>query len=598
MRAIKTIIMGKNFLHCKTQDIPSIILYITAIAVSFIGWMAPVPVIALTLCCLILTLLKYRSGEKLELNKTAACMLAFYLFMLMADLFNGIPFSSLNRMDFQIRIPLLLLSLAFLFKHNELDTQKALKCHTIGSYATALTILLTFAWEVCFDFDGVERNLYHMRQCLAAIFVSVSHRSYVNFNLLVALIFVFLHYNRQHSTKRLIHFIIISIATGGFIFLSEARASIISYGVVLLAMILILTKEKLNRRQMAILLTLCGIGFICAIVSVPRVTNIFHSLMRGDTAWLDLDPRFRIWNCAYDIASQGIPFLGWGAGELQPLLQECYTSIGFQYGETYSLGTHNQFIEILLEYGYLGLLLLLALLGSLVYRNKVYRKEIVLWIALLVINLFFENMLSRAIGSYNIAFLLVIWGNRKNPSEEHQARKFSRTDFILIPLILIIAIGYIRSNKSKHFVTFQKHFAVVENPAETLPSEMEGSPILKIDRTTPIESWGEVAFMNYYFNELKMKTSDSIHFSLYVYVDESFNGSLVRIKLDERNTNIYECYYDLGKRGTWQKLILDKSGLEGNVACIISIDKIPAKDFSELEGYVLFSKPVIQTTEK
>ncbi|MBP5455619.1 MAG: O-antigen ligase family protein [Paludibacteraceae bacterium] len=590
--------MGKQFFYCKVQDIPSIVLYITAIAVSFIGWMAPVPVIALTLCCLILTFQKYRSGEKLELNKTAACMLAFYLFMLLADLFNGIPFASLNRMDFQIRIPLLLLSIAFLFKHKELDTQKALKCHAIGSYATALTILLTFVWEICFDFDGIERNLYHMRQCLAAIFVSVSHRSYVNFNLLVALIFVFQSYNRQPCNKRLIHFIIISIATGGFIFLSEARASIISYGVVLLIMILLLTKEKLNRRQMAILLTLCGIGLLCAIVSVPRVTNLFHSLMRGDTSWLDLDPRFRIWSCAHEIAAQGIPLLGWGAGELQPLLQECYSAVGFQYGETYSLGTHNQFIEILLEYGYLGLTLLLALLASLVFRKKMYRKELFLWLILLLINLFFENMLSRAIGSYNIAFLLVLWGNREDSTEEEQTRRFTKTDYILIPLILIIAIGYIRSNKSKHFVTFQKHFAVVENPAETLPSEMEGSPILKIDHTTPTESWGEVAFMNYYFDELKMKTSDSIHFSLYVYVDESFNGSLVRIKLDERNTNIYECYYDLGQKGTWQKLVLDKSGLEGNVACNISIDKTPAKDFSELKGYVLFSKPAIQTTEK
>ena len=71
--------MGKQFFYCKVHDIPSNVLYITAISVSFIGWMAPVPVIALTLCCLILTFQKYRSGEKLELNKTAACMLAFSL---------------------------------------------------------------------------------------------------------------------------------------------------------------------------------------------------------------------------------------------------------------------------------------------------------------------------------------------------------------------------------------------------------------------------------------------------------------------------------------------------------------------------------------
>lgn len=585
--------MGNHSIDNK--NISSIILYTTAFAVAFIGWMAPVPVIALTLCCWWLSFQRHRSGEKMEINATSAIMLAFYLFCLFADILNGIPFSSINRMDFQIRLPLLLLSLAFLFKHNELERYNALKFHALGSYATATIVIITFLWEISFDFSNLERNIFHLRQCLAAVFIAVSHRSYINFNLLIALIFVFQWYNRKPSKQRLLSLATVSIATGAFIFLSEARTSLISFGALLSAIIFLVARERVTRKQLYLLLAVCGLSFFCIAASSPRIINLFHSLMKGDAAFIQLDPRFQIWSCAYDIASKGIPFFGLGSRELQPLLQECYTATQFRYGETCGLGAHNQFIEVLLEYGFIGLSLLVALLASLGATSKSNRKEQYLLLLMIGINLFFETMLSRSIGAYNIAFLLALSGNTPK-SQVENSFSIKNMRYAIIPMILVIAIGFIRCNKSKYFVTFQKDFITVEVLPGEVPHELNGERALRIDKSTPTENWGEVAFMNFYFNELKVNESDLVHFDLYVYVDEAFDGSLVRIKLDERNTNVFECFYDLDKKGTWQKLSIDKDGLKGSVLCNISIDKTPAKDFSDMKGYILFCQPNIQLT--
>lgn len=584
------IIMDRYLFNGKTEGYASVILYITAFAVSFIGWMAPVPVILLTLCCLVLHYSKFKLQEKREINLTAALMLSFFLFTLIADLINGTPLSSINRMEFQIRLPLLLLSLAFLFKHRHFDAYNALKFHAWGSYATVAVVLLTFFWEIAFDFDNVELNLFHIRQCLAAVFVATSHRTYINFNLLIALIFVVQWYDRRPTIKRLGTLLTTSLLTGVFIFISEARTSLISYACLVGILTFVQLRKRLKPQQMFLLTIVCIVAFIGVLGLNTRIANTFYSLTKGDVALISLDPRFQIWSCAYEIASNGIPFLGLGGDQLQPLLQECYAATHFKYGEFCGLGVHNQYIEVLLEYGIIGLLLFVVLLSSTLFKKGEGRKYQFLLFAILSINFLFETMISRSIGAYNIAFLLVLL---TNGSEEEKDENISGSQprFVLMAMMAIICLGFIRSNKSKYFVPFQKHFAVVEALPGEVPHEIKGQHALRIDSTTPTENWGEVAFMNYYFDEFKMKEADTARFELYVYVDEAFDGSLVRIKLDERNTHLFESYYDLAQKGRWQKLSLEETGLKGNVTCSISIDRTPSKDFSGMNGYVLFCQP-------
>lgn len=588
--------MDRTPIGSSFQDITRLTLYTTAFAVSFIGWMAPVPTILLTLCCLFASYKRFKASRETELNPVAALMLLFYLYTLSTDIANGIPARSINRTDFQIRLPLLLLSLGFLFKHKGIDTHQALKYHALGSYTTAAVVILTFGWEVCFDFDNLERNPLHIRQCLDAVFASVSHRSYININLLIAMVSLFRWHNKAPTTKRFAILACASAATGGFIFLSGARTSLFSFCVLTGAILLLIVKERASRRQITLLSIASIAGTIGILLSSPRIINLLTSLTKGDATLALLDPRFQIWNCALGIAQAGIPLFGLGSGELQPLLQECYVAQQFEYGEYRTLGAHNQFIEVLVEGGYIGLGLFAALLLSMGLFAKGDRKGAWLGFSVIAINLCFECMLSRSIGAYNIAFLLALSGNNGDETETNKEKECTdrQTRCIIGAMLLAAFIGFIRSNKSKHFDTFQKRFAVVETLPGEVPAEIVGGTTFRIDKTTPSEAWGDMTYMNFFFEELEMKPEETLLFDTYAYVDSAFNGHIVCIKLNERDQKTHSCYYDLVQIGKWQKLNFVKSGLTGSVACGFSIDKHNAKDFSNLNGYVLFCRPNIR----
>ena len=125
--------------------------------------------------------------------------------------------------------------------------------------------------------------------------------------------------------------------------------------------------------------------------------------------WNGTNTRLAIWTCAYEIVKEN-PILGTGLGDRTTVLMDKYKEKHFLYAINTKKNTHNQYLDILISMGIIGLLLFLIL--YFIFPAYIYIKEknyFALYILLvLAICMFTENMFDRYQGLILIPFILVL----------------------------------------------------------------------------------------------------------------------------------------------------------------------------------------------
>jgi len=139
------------------------------------------------------------------------------------------------------------------------------------------------------------------------------------------------------------------------------------------------------------------------------------------------DVRYNIWSSAVGVIKQNLVF-GVGTGDASKKLQEEFISRGYVDGFYGNLNAHNQFLEILLENGLIGLILFMGILGyvSFIAINQ-QNLLLGLFIITTVIFFIFETMLNRLSGVSFFAlfsFLLIYAKTKRQIGHiDHQKTK-------------------------------------------------------------------------------------------------------------------------------------------------------------------------------
>jgi hypothetical protein len=101
---------------------------------------------------------------------------------------------------------------------------------------------------------------------------------------------------------------------------------------------------------------------------------------------------------------------------------------------------------------------------------------------------------------------------------------------------------------------------------------------------------------SYFFLPVKDETTsvgDSITASVYCYVSEEFDGNGAALRAEGAITGNPDEFYNLTGKGCWQKLVLRLKCSAGTVKFYLYMNKAGVKDFSNLNGYVIFAYPEI-----
>lgn len=139
--------------------------------------------------------------------------------------------------------------------------------------------------------------------------------------------------------------------------------------------------------------------FLTLSLTNPRVNNYFKWRSGKDIGNISIkDDRFIIWNSVYNILKHNIVF-GVGTGDIQAELNREYIKTGNTKLAEANTNAHNQYMEVILENGLIGLVLFLSLFGTMFYIAATEKNLLYFMFLLIVfISFLFETMLNRLAG--------------------------------------------------------------------------------------------------------------------------------------------------------------------------------------------------------
>jgi O-antigen ligase len=179
----------------------------------------------------------------------------------------------------------------------------------------------------------------------------------------------------------------------------SSRAGILS-SIVLLPIYFIFKLRNFGKRKFAwIWILLIIIALIPVLLKNQRVDYLFGELFNKQVGYeRKKDPRFLIWKSSLNVAKKNL-FLGVGIGDVKSELALEYDRIGEEQMAKERLNAHNQFLEVLLENGIIGLILFVSIFVCMIYI-AISDKNILYGFFIMIVFIFFlfETMLYRLAG--------------------------------------------------------------------------------------------------------------------------------------------------------------------------------------------------------
>jgi O-antigen ligase len=132
-------------------------------------------------------------------------------------------------------------------------------------------------------------------------------------------------------------------------------------------------------------------------------------------------------------------------------------------------------------------------------------------------------------------------------------------------------------------------FPLTGNNVEIVPPESKG---YLMNNTCNANAWGSNSYSFTKLYTTSVNDSDIIEGSVFCYVSKDFNGDWARIVLSSDNLFwTASDSYDLGNKGTWQKLNVSAISSRKEVSMYLYFCKLGVNDFTTLNGYIIFAYP-------
>jgi O-antigen ligase len=183
------------------------------------------------------------------------------------------------------------------------------------------------------------------------------------------------------------------------IYFLSSRAGILT-AIITLPVYLFLKFRTMGKlRYFGVSVLLMTFIFVPVVLTNPRVNNYhdWREKHRNPSSAVSND-RMIILNSVRTMLGQNL-ILGTGTGDIQDELNEEFRSTGNMKLAEVNTNTHNQFLEILIEHGLIGLIIFLSMILMMFYIAYKRRNTLYLMFLLLVsISFLFETMLNRLAG--------------------------------------------------------------------------------------------------------------------------------------------------------------------------------------------------------
>jgi len=235
--------------------------------------------------------------------------------------------------------------------------------------------------------------------------------SHVYFGLYLAfcIIILIIEIINKHLSRRL--YLLEAILASYLLFLLVligGKMSLMAILILICLTVLFLVKEKGLLRFGLTIVIIFSLLFFVAVICFPNVGSRLGYLFDksnyfvGDNAWNSIGSRLSIFDCAKSLAWKSF-FFGTGVGDVQTDLNDCYNDKGFR--SLMNMNAHNQFIQILLAFGILGLSYYLFFIFHFIIKSfKARNYLLTCFFSLFFLCCFTESLLERQHGVMFFSF--------------------------------------------------------------------------------------------------------------------------------------------------------------------------------------------------
>ncbi len=301
--------------------------------------------------------------------------------------------------NFQMQIPFLAFPLIFF----SVEITKKTKFILLKYFSFGVVVSATFALLKASYFKVNNFGDYFYYDKLGLLLDI--HTTYFAMYVIIALLFFGSYISQKGIKQKLIYGVCI-IFLLWFLYLLSVRVSVVA---LLVGGLLLIFSNRKSLKPKSFLLVLGGVLIMTLFYFTPNFQKRFNAKTPEGIAISDVDTRSVHWQSALEVIGQNNLFFGSGTGDGHAKLYDQYLKNGFETGYIYQYNAHNQFLEITLYFGLLGLLLLLAIIFFVL--KKCYVQQNYLGIAILavqVIVMITESTLESQSGIVPFAFTIAI----------------------------------------------------------------------------------------------------------------------------------------------------------------------------------------------
>jgi O-antigen ligase len=197
------------------------------------------------------------------------------------------------------------------------------------------------------------------------------------------------------------------------LYLLSSRAGVLAGFLVLSLYFIFKFYRKLSKTVIVLIFLTTGVGSVIMLKTNERLKYSIDELANsGLHGTFSNDTRSLIWKSAFGVIKSNL-ILGVGTGDASYELKKEFKKRGYVDGYYDNLNAHNQFLEILLENGIIGLIIFLSLICYSIYISITEQNLLLgLFIIMMTVFFMFETVLNRLAGITFFplfAFLLIYY---------------------------------------------------------------------------------------------------------------------------------------------------------------------------------------------
>ena len=301
--------------------------------------------------------------------------------------------------SFEMQLPFLIFPLIFFsIEITQKTTKTLLKYFSYGVVVSASFALLKAGY---FKINNFGDYFYYDK---LGMLLDI-HTTYFAMYVVIALLYFANCISQKRRLQNLKYGLLIFFLLS-FLYLLSVRISIVA---LLVGGIIMIYGNRKVLKPKTIVLLLGGVVLILGIYFTPNFQKRFNAKTPEGVAISDVDTRTVHWQSALEVIGQNNLLFGAGTGDGHSQLYDQYLKNGFETGYIHQYNAHNQFLEITLFYGLLGLGLLLAILFFVLKKNYLKKNYLALAIiAVQAVVMITESTLESQSGIVPFAFSIAI----------------------------------------------------------------------------------------------------------------------------------------------------------------------------------------------